>query len=85
LIVVGDPKSNNSQNLAKMHPNGVLIQSYSDLDKLDLNVESIAVTAGASTPRQILTEVVEALEHFAQTGTLDYQSTMTDERILALK
>jgi 4-hydroxy-3-methylbut-2-enyl diphosphate reductase len=85
LIVVGDQKSNNSQNLAKMHPNGVLIQSYRDLASLNLNVNSIAVTAGASTPRQILNEVVEALELYAQTGSLAYQSTMTDERILALK
>jgi 4-hydroxy-3-methylbut-2-enyl diphosphate reductase IspH len=43
------------------------------------------VTAGASTPRQILNEVVDALEHYRQNGTFDYQSTMTDERILALK
>jgi 4-hydroxy-3-methylbut-2-enyl diphosphate reductase len=85
LIVVGDPKSNNSQNLAKMHPNGVLIQSYKDLTRLNLNVDSVAVTAGASTPRQILNEVVDALEHYRQNGTFDYQSTMTDERILALK
>jgi 4-hydroxy-3-methylbut-2-enyl diphosphate reductase IspH len=68
-----------------MHPNGVLIQSYRDLASLNLNVNSIAVTAGASTPRQILNEVVEALELYAQTGSLAYQSTMTDDRILALK
>jgi 4-hydroxy-3-methylbut-2-enyl diphosphate reductase len=85
LIVVGDEKSNNSQNLAKAHPNGVLIQSYKDLHKLDLNVDSVAVTAGASTPRQILNEVIEALEYYNQTGSFAYSSTMTDERILALK
>jgi 4-hydroxy-3-methylbut-2-en-1-yl diphosphate reductase len=85
LIVVGDQKSNNSQNLAKMHPNGVLIQSYRDLENLDLNVDTVAVTAGASTPRQILNEVIEALEHYHQTGSFAYTSTMNDERILALK
>jgi len=45
----------------------------------------VAVTAGASTPRQILNEVIEALEYYNQTGSLAYSSTMTDERILALK
>jgi 4-hydroxy-3-methylbut-2-enyl diphosphate reductase len=85
LIVVGDPKSNNSQNLAKAHPNGVLIQSYADLPRLDLNVKTVAVTAGASTPRQILNEVVDALERYAASGQFDYASTMNDARILSLK
>ncbi len=85
LIVVGDPKSNNSNNLAKLHPNGVLIQSYQDLANLDLAVQSVAVTAGASTPRQILNEVIEALEWYQQHQNFNYPSTMNDERILALK
>jgi len=62
-----------------------LIQSYADLPRLDLNVKTVAVTAGASTPRQILNEVVDALERYAASGQFDYASTMNDARILSLK
>lgn len=68
LIVVGDPKSNNSTMLAKLGQNkGIesvyFIQSYQDL--IDINLKqykSIAITSGASTPTFITNQVIAFCE-----------------------
>ena len=68
LIVVGDPKSNNSTMLAKLGQNkGIetvhFIQSYKQLNDLDLNQhQSIAITSGASTPTFITNQVIAYCE-----------------------
>jgi len=65
LIVVGDVKSNNSNNLAKLHKNGLLIESYLDLSNIPLDkYENISVTAGASTPKPLVDEVISYLEMY---------------------
>ncbi|XMB87263.1 4-hydroxy-3-methylbut-2-enyl diphosphate reductase [Mycoplasmatota bacterium WC44] len=65
LFVVGDKKSNNSNNLAKLHPKGILIENIYDIDESNLsNLKTVAVTAGASTPKAIIDEVVKYLENY---------------------
>lgn len=70
LIVVGDPKSNNSNRLAQVskeiaHTNAYRIADLSEL-KLEWlqDVESVAVTAGASTPTPIVKEVIDYIKNY---------------------
>ncbi|MFS0575244.1 4-hydroxy-3-methylbut-2-enyl diphosphate reductase [Sporosarcina sp. 179-K 3D1 HS] len=70
LIVVGDPKSNNSNRLTQVSVEIANTPSYriSDVSEIDINwlegVETVAVTAGASTPTLIVREVIAFLEAF---------------------
>lgn len=70
LIVVGDPMSNNSNRLAQVSQDiaGTPAYRISDLSELKLEwlegVETIGVTAGASTPTPIVKEVMKFLEQF---------------------
>ncbi|TMU85566.1 4-hydroxy-3-methylbut-2-enyl diphosphate reductase [Bacillus sp. BHET2] len=70
LIVVGDPKSNNSNRLAQVSKDiaGTPAHRISDISELDIewikDANIVAVTAGASTPTPIVKEVVKFLEAF---------------------
>jgi 4-hydroxy-3-methylbut-2-en-1-yl diphosphate reductase len=70
LIVVGDPRSNNSNRLAQVSEEIAHTKAYriADLSELDLdwikNANTVAVTAGASTPTPITKEVITFLEKF---------------------
>ena len=70
LIVVGDPKSNNSNRLTQVSVEIANTPSYriSDVSELDVKwlegIETVAVTAGASTPTLIVREVIAFLEKF---------------------
>lgn len=70
LIVVGDPKSNNSNRLTQVSVEIANTPSYriSDVSELDVKwlegVETVSVTAGASTPTLIVREVIAFLEQF---------------------
>ena len=70
LIVVGDPKSNNSNRLTQVSVEIAGTPSYriSDISELQIewleNVETVAVTAGASTPTPIVKEVISFLDKF---------------------
>ncbi len=70
LIVVGDPKSNNSNRLTQVSVEIAGTPSYriSDVSELKLEwlqgIETVAVTAGASTPTPIVKEVISFLEKF---------------------
>lgn len=88
LIVVGDPKSNNSNRLAQVskeiaHTNAYRISSLSDLklEWLD-GVETVAVTAGASTPTQIVKEVIDYLSNYDKENVVEPTSTVPREKIL---
>ncbi len=89
-IVVGDPKSNNSNRLAQVsiEQAGVPAHRISDVSQIDpkwLNdVEQVAVTAGASTPTQIVREVLDYLKWFDVNDSLTHTmvSTTTLESIL---
>jgi len=70
LIVVGDPKSNNSNRLAQVSEEIAGTKSYriADITELDINwikdAKSVAVTSGASTPTPITKEVITFIEQF---------------------
>ncbi|MDE3839634.1 4-hydroxy-3-methylbut-2-enyl diphosphate reductase [Bacillus methanolicus] len=70
LIVVGDPKSNNSNRLAQVSEEIAGTKAYriADITELDIewirNASTVAVTAGASTPTPITKEVIAFLEQF---------------------
>ncbi|MFO1443439.1 4-hydroxy-3-methylbut-2-enyl diphosphate reductase [Bacillus sp. Bva_UNVM-123] len=70
LIVVGDPKSNNSNRLAQVSEEIAHTKAYRIADITELNIDwikdasTVAVTAGASTPTPITKEVITFLEQF---------------------
>jgi 4-hydroxy-3-methylbut-2-enyl diphosphate reductase len=69
-IVVGDPRSNNSNRLAQVSEQIAGTKSYriSDLSELKLewlkDVKKVAVTSGASTPTPVTKKVIQFLEQF---------------------
>lgn len=70
LIVVGDPRSNNSNRLTQVSVEIANTPSYriSDVSELDIKwldgITTVAVTAGASTPTLIVKEVIAFLDKF---------------------
>lgn len=70
LIVVGDPKSNNSNRLAQVSKEIAHTEAYrvSDISELKSEwfkgKETIAITAGASTPTPIVKEVIDYVKNF---------------------
>jgi 4-hydroxy-3-methylbut-2-en-1-yl diphosphate reductase len=70
-IVVGDPRSNNSNRLAQVSEEiaGTPAHRIADLSELDINwlkngVNKVAVTSGASTPTQLTKEVILFIDQF---------------------
>ncbi len=69
-IVVGDPKSNNTNRLVQVSEElaGVPAVRIEDLSQLDIawlhDKKRVAVTAGASTPSQLTREVIRFLEQY---------------------
>lgn len=69
-IVVGDPKSNNSNRLAQVSEEIAGTKAYRIADISELNIDwikdasTVAVTSGASTPTPITKEVIEFIEQF---------------------
>lgn len=69
-IVVGDPKSNNSNRLAQVSEEIAGTKAYRIGDVSELNIDWIkdakvvAVTSGASTPTPITKEVISFIEQF---------------------
>ena len=70
LIVVGDPKSNNSNRLQQVSEEVAGTKAYRVADVTEIEIDWIkdakkaAVTAGASTPTPITKEVIRFLEQF---------------------
>ncbi len=70
VIVVGDPRSNNTNRLAMVAEEVAGVKAYriADISELDIDwltgVKTVAVTAGASTPTQLTKEVISFLEKF---------------------
>ena len=69
-IVVGDPRSNNSNRLAQVAEEIAGVKAYRVADITELKPEwfkgarKVAVTSGASTPTPITKEVIQYLEQF---------------------
>lgn len=90
LIVVGDPKSNNSNRLTQVSVEIAGTPSYriSDVSELKVewleNVETVSVTAGASTPTPIVKEVIAFLEKFDKNDPTTHEilRTVTLDKIL---
>lgn len=86
LIVVGDPKSNNSNRLAQVSEEIAATKAYRIADITELNLdwlkdaETIAVTSGASTPTPITKEVITFLEQYDPTN----ESTWVKEKKVPL-
>lgn len=89
-IVVGDPRSNNSNRLAQVSQDiaGTPAHRVADVSEIDLSwltgVETVAVTAGASTPTAITNEVVQYLERFSETDPTTWTPvrTVNPDRLL---
>lgn len=70
VIVVGDPRSNNSNRLAQVAQEIAGVKAYRIADLGELRpewlkgVRRVAVTSGASTPTPITKEVIDYLEAF---------------------
>ncbi|TBL70059.1 4-hydroxy-3-methylbut-2-enyl diphosphate reductase [Paenibacillus thalictri] len=70
VIVVGDPKSNNSGRLAQVSEDISGVKAYRIADITELKrewlepVRKVAVTSGASTPTPITKEVIQYLEQY---------------------
>ncbi len=85
-IVVGDPRSNNSNRLAQVSEEIAGVTAYRIADVTELRSEwfkgkkKVAVTSGASTPTPITKEVIDFLEHFDP----EDQSTWMVERTVKL-
>ena len=90
LIVVGDPKSNNSNRLTQVSEEIAETPSYriADISELKLEwlegINVVAVTAGASTPTPIVKEVITFLEKFdpADPATHEIKRTVSLNKIL---
>jgi len=89
-IVVGDPRSNNSNRLAQVAEEiaGVPAYRIADLSEMDLSwlkgKKKVAVTSGASTPTPLTKEVIQFLEQYDETKpeTWNKQRTVNMEKIL---
>jgi len=89
-IVVGDPKSNNTKRLVQVSEELAKTKAIriSQLDELDLslleNINTVAVTSGASTPTMITKEVIDFLENYdpLKKETHDTLSKISREKIL---
>jgi 4-hydroxy-3-methylbut-2-enyl diphosphate reductase len=70
VIVVGDPRSNNSNRLAQVAEEVAGVRAYRIADVSELKrewlegVDKVAVTSGASTPTPITKEVIDYLEQY---------------------
>lgn len=90
VIVVGDPRSNNSNRLAQVAEEiaGVEAHRIADLGELDVNwlkgKKKVGVTAGASTPTAITREVIKFLEQYDDNdpSTWEIKRTVDLKKIL---
>ena len=80
LYVVGDPHSNNTNQLKKSAekigiPHAYLIETSHDiLEEQIKDKDKIAVTSGSSTPTALTNDVISVLKKYAETGVLQNNS-----------
>jgi 4-hydroxy-3-methylbut-2-en-1-yl diphosphate reductase len=82
-IVVGDPRSNNSNRLAQVAEEIAGTKAYRIADVTEIQrewlagVKKVAVTAGASTPTPITKEVIEYLEQYEEDDPATWEPVRT--------
>lgn len=89
-IVVGDPKSNNSNRLAQVSEEIAGVKAYRIADLGELKPEwlkdigKVAVSSGASTPTPITKEVIDYLEQFdpEKPETWEIKRTVDKKRLI---
>lgn len=89
-LVVGDPRSNNSNRLAQVSLElaGTPAYRIADVTEIDFGwlegVEKVAITAGASTPTPITKEVITFMENYDpnDSSTWDKTSKVKKDKIL---
>lgn len=83
VIVVGDPRSNNSNRLAQVSEDIAGVKAYrvDDVSHINpewlMNISKVAVTSGASTPTPITKEVIDYLEKFDPSDSNTWPTTRT--------
>lgn len=90
VIVVGDPRSNNSNRLAQVAEEIAGVKAYriADVTEIDLawlkGVKKVGVTSGASTPTPITKEVIGFLEQYDESDptTWEIRRTVNMDRLL---
>ncbi|PUA40271.1 4-hydroxy-3-methylbut-2-enyl diphosphate reductase [Paenibacillus elgii] len=90
VIVVGDPRSNNSNRLAQVSEEIAGVKAYRIADLSELNpewlkpVRRVGVTSGASTPTPITKEVITYLEQYdaADPATWELRRTVNMDRLI---
>lgn len=90
VIVVGDPRSNNSNRLAQVSEEIAGVKAYRVADVTELKqewlqgIQRVAVTSGASTPTLITKEVVQYLEQYdhEKPETWEIKRTIDKSKIL---
>ena len=93
VVVIGDPSSSNSKNLyalcKELCPNTCFIQEAAQLDAYDYSkAKNIFITAGASTPDQIIKEVnrkmtdeIKTTENFEELLEQSLKTLHTGEKV----
>ena len=90
-IVVGDPKSNNTNRLAQISEELAKTKAYriASLADLDLNwlqnIKTVAVTSGASTPTILTREVIQFLEQYEANNPKTHQKTTLETTAILSK
>lgn len=90
VIVVGDPRSNNSNRLAQVSEEIAGVPAHRIADVSELNTEwlkgvkKVGVTSGASTPTPITKEVINYLEQYdeADPATWEIKRTVNMAKLL---
>jgi 4-hydroxy-3-methylbut-2-enyl diphosphate reductase len=90
VLVVGDPRSNNSNRLAQVSEEIAGVKAYRIADVTEIDVEwlkgleRVAVTSGASTPTPLTKEVIDFVTRFDSTNpeTWVLQRTINPQKIL---
>jgi 4-hydroxy-3-methylbut-2-enyl diphosphate reductase len=90
VIVVGDPRSNNSNRLAQVSEDIAGVKAYRVSDVSEMKTEwllplrKVAVTSGASTPTPVTKEVIAYLEAFnpLDETTWEVKRTLNPNRLL---
>jgi 4-hydroxy-3-methylbut-2-enyl diphosphate reductase len=83
VIVVGDPRSNNSNRLVQVSEEIAGVQAYRVADVSEIKREwlegkkKVGVTSGASTPTPLTKEVIQYLEQYDPNDPSTYEASRT--------